>query len=262
MASPCSCPSVPASAFHQVQTQSHSEWDLRVRSHGGLWSGKRLHTSKGRSEPLGRLQRPAVGSACDLASHGAMEYDRPTPAESTEVFGAPSHPSCPDPAPPCKQGSPGYTSQHPQHSTAEVLLRPEPLGNLEDAPLSPHPLSFLTAARAKGKPAAPEPSQPEPEHLHTRPRVRKTRYHITVTLQGCGRAPEEEGKEPARPAPRPCGPEESRGWQEPPQELRPITGCPINPPGEPRLRVPQHQGSKSFQQELRVGREPGFPHFG
>ncbi|XP_060235330.1 beta/gamma crystallin domain-containing protein 2 isoform X1 [Meriones unguiculatus] len=245
----------------KVQTQSCSEWDLRVRSHGGLWSGKRLHISKGRNEPLGRLQRPAVGSACDLASCGAMDYGCPTPAGSAEALGAPSYPSCPEPAPPWKQGSPGYPCQHPQHSTPEVLLRSEPPGDLGDAPLSPHPLSFLPAARAKGKPAAPEPAQPEPEPLRTRPRVRTTRYHITVTLQECGRAPGEEGEEPARPAPRPCGPEESRGWQEPPQELRPIAGCPINPPGEPWLRVPQHQGSTA-QQELRVGREPGFPRSG
>ncbi|XP_051027591.1 beta/gamma crystallin domain-containing protein 2 [Acomys russatus] len=195
-----------------------------------------------------------------------MEHECPGPTGSAEVVGGPNHPSFPEPTPPpLKQGSPGCTCQHRQHSTPEVQLRPEPLGNLEDAPLLPHPESFLTAARAKGKPVIPGPAQPEPETLHTRPCVRRTRYHITVTLQGCGRAPaavEEEGKEPARPAPHPCGPEESRGWQEPLQELRPIAGCPINPPGELRLRVPQHRGSEEIRQELGVGWEPGFPHSG
>lgn len=255
MPPPCSCHYVPASAFHQVQTQSHSEWDLRVRSHGGFWSQKRLHISERRSEPLGRLQRPAVGSACDLASYGSMEC--PAPTGSAEVVDGPDRPSYPEPAPPpLKQGSPGYTCQYPQHSA------PEPPGNLEDAPLLPHPESFLTSTRAKGKPVTPGTAQPEPETLHTGPCVRRTRYHITVTLQGCGQAPAEEGKEPARPAPHPCGPEESRAWQEPPQELRPITGCPINPPEEPPLRIPQRQGSEEAQRELAVGWEPGFPHGG
>nr|XP_015850007.1 beta/gamma crystallin domain-containing protein 2 isoform X1 [Peromyscus maniculatus bairdii] len=233
----------------KVQTQSHSEWDLQVRSHGGFWSQKRQHISGRRSEPLGRLQRPAVGSACDLASCG-----------SAEAIGGPSHTSCPEPAPPClKQESPDNTSQHPQHSTSEVLLRPEPPNNLEDAPLLPRPVSLLTETGAKGKPATPGPAQPEPETLCTRPCVKRTRYHITVTLQGCGQTPGKEGKEPARPAPHPCGPEESRGWQEPPQELRPITGCPINPLEEPQQSVPQHQGSGA-QPELRVGWDAGSPH--
>ncbi|XP_028615787.1 beta/gamma crystallin domain-containing protein 2 isoform X3 [Grammomys surdaster] len=243
----------------KVQTQSHSEWDLRVRSHGGLWSQKRPHISGRQSEPLGRLQRPAVGSACDLASYGSMEQVGPAPTGSGEALGGPSHPPGPEPtSSSLKPGLPDISCQHLQHGAPEVMLKPELPGNLEDAPLLPHPESFLKAARAKGKPDTPEPAQPEPKPLHTRLCVRRTRYHITVTLQGCGRAPGEEGKEPARPAPHPCGPEESRGWQEPPQELRPITGYPINPPGEPPLRVPQHQGSKA-QQERRVGWEPGFP---
>ncbi|MEJ1282299.1 crystallin beta-gamma domain containing 2 [Cricetulus griseus] len=244
----------------KVQTQSHSEWDLQVRSHGGFCSQKRLHISGRQSKPLGRLQRPAVGSACDLASYGSMEHECPAPAGSAEAIGGPSHPSCLEPTPPSlKQGSPGYTCQHPQHRTSEVLLRSEPPGNLEDAPLLPHPVSFLTEARAKGKLDTPGPTQPDPETLSTRPCVKRTRYHITVTLQGCGQAPGEEGKEPARPAPHPCGPEESSGWQQPPRELRPITGCPINLPEEPQMSVPQHQGSEA-QQELRVGWEPGSPH--
>lgn len=199
-----------------------------------------------------------MGSACDLASYGSTKQEGPAPAGSAEAIGGPSHPSGPEPASPLKPGSPGIPCQHLKHSAPEVLLKPELPGNLEDAPLLPHPVSFLKAAGAKGKPDTPGPAQPEPEPLHPRLCVRRTRYHITVTLQGCGRASGEEGKEPARPAPHPCGPEESRGWQEPSQELRPITGYPINPPGERPLRVPQHQGSKA-QQERRVGWEPGFP---
>ncbi|XP_031234861.1 beta/gamma crystallin domain-containing protein 2 [Mastomys coucha] len=189
-----------------------------------------------------------------------MEHEYPAPTGSAEAIGGPRHFSGPEPASlSLEQGWPGTPCQHPQHSAPEVLLKPELPGNLEDALLLPHPESSLTAARAKGKPDTPGPAQPEPEPLHTRLCVRRTRYHITVTLQGRGQAPGEEGKEPARPAPHPCGPEESRGWQEPPQELRPITGYPINPPGEPPLRVSQHQRSKA-QQERRVGWEPGFPH--
>ncbi|GAB1289049.1 Crystallin beta-gamma domain-containing 2 [Apodemus speciosus] len=243
----------------KVQTQSRSEWDLRVRSHGGLWTQKQLHISGRRSEPLGRLQRPAVGSACDLASYGSIEHGCPAAAGSAEAIGGPSHPSGPEPASPSlKRRWPGSPCQHPRHSAPEVLLKPELPDNLEDARLLPRPESFLTATRAKGKPDTAGPAQPEPEPLHPRLCVRRTRYHITVTLQGCGRAPAEEGKEPAGPAPHPCGPEESRGWQEPPRELRPITGYPINLPGESPPRVPQHQGSKA-QQELRVGWEPGSP---
>lgn len=260
MPSPCPCHYVPASASHQVQSKSHSEWDLQVGSHGGFWSRKLLHISGRRSEPLGRLQRPAVGSACDLACCGPMEHECPAPAGSAEAIDGVSHSSCPEPAPSClKEESPGYNCQHPQHSTPEVLLRPEISSNLEEAPLLPHPVSFLTEARAKGKPDTPEPAQPEPEPLGTGPCVKRTRYHITVTLQGCGQAPGEEGKEPARPDLHPCGPKESRGWQEPPHELRPITGCPINLPEESRLSVPQHQESKAWQ-ELREGWEPGSPH--
>lgn len=200
-----------------------------------------------------------MGSACDLASYDSIEHECPAAAGSAEAFGGSSHPSGPEPASPSlKQGWPGSPCQHPRHSAPEVLLKPELPDNLEDARLLPHPESFLTATRAKGKPVTTGPAQPEPEPLHTRLCVRRTRYHITVTLQGCGREPEEEGKEPAGPAPHPCGPEESRGWQEPPRELRPITGYPINPPGESPLRVPQHRGSKA-QQELRVGWEPGSP---
>lgn len=201
-----------------------------------------------------------MGSACDLASYGSTEHECPARAGSAEAIGGPSQPSGPEPASPSlKQRWQGIPYQHSQHSAPEVLRTPELPGNLEDAPLLPHPESFLTAARAKGKPDTPRPAKPEPEPLHTRLCVRRTRYHITVTLQGCGRAPGEEGKEPARPAPHPCGPEESRGWQEPPQQLRPIIGYPINPPGEPPLRAPQRQGSKVWQ-ELLVGWEPGFPH--
>lgn len=203
-----------------------------------------------------------MGSACDLAGYGGIEHECPAPTDSAEAIGGPRHSSSLEPASPSlEQGWPGTPCQHPQHSAPEVLLKPELPGNLEDAPLLPHPESFLTAARAKGKPDTLGPAQPESEPLHTRLCVRRTRYHITVTLQGRGQAPGEEGKEPARPAPHPCGPEESRGWQEPPQELRPITGYPINPPGEPLLRVSQHQRSKA-QQERRVGWEPGFPHSG
>ncbi|MBV95973.1 Absent in melanoma 1-like protein, partial [Eschrichtius robustus] len=102
--------------------------------------------------------------------------------------------------------------------------------------------------------------KPIPEEA--RSRDRRTRYRITVTLQGRGQAPGEETEEPkpARLAPHPCGPEESRGWQEPPQGPRPITGCLVDLPQEPRLRAPPHQGSTAQRQELQAGQMPGSPH--
>uniref|UniRef100_A0A8C5VTG1 Crystallin beta-gamma domain containing 2 n=1 Tax=Microcebus murinus TaxID=30608 RepID=A0A8C5VTG1_MICMU len=115
------------------------------------------------------------------------------------------------------------------------------------------------AEGAKGEPGIPGPAPPEPaQTLHTqRPSTRRTRYCITVTLQGLGQAPGEEGEEPAQPAPHPCGPEESRGWREPLQGPRPITGCLTAQPWEPRLRAQRHQGSVAQRQELRAGRPPG-----
>ncbi|XP_077006850.1 beta/gamma crystallin domain-containing protein 2 isoform X2 [Tamandua tetradactyla] len=173
-------------------------------------------------------------------------------------------PSCPVPAPlHLEQGPPDCTCWYPPDTAPEVSLRPQPPGDLEDSPPMPRPASFPTAEGAKGKsatPALPEPAQP----LYARPSARRTchRYHITVTLQGCGKAPGEKGEEPkpAQPASHPCGPEESRGWREPPQGPRPITGCPTGPAREPQPRTPLHQGSAGQRQELRAGRASGTLH--
>uniref|UniRef100_A0A7N5P5Q0 Crystallin beta-gamma domain containing 2 n=1 Tax=Ailuropoda melanoleuca TaxID=9646 RepID=A0A7N5P5Q0_AILME len=119
------------------------------------------------------------------------------------------------------------------------------------------------AEGAKGEPVTPGPALPDPaQTLHECRCARRTRYHITITLQGHGQAPGEEGgePEPAQPALHPCGPEESRGWQEPPQGPRPITGCPTDLPQEPRLRAPPHQEVTAQQQELQAHWTPGAPH--
>ncbi|XP_048206536.1 beta/gamma crystallin domain-containing protein 2 isoform X2 [Perognathus longimembris pacificus] len=116
------------------------------------------------------------------------------------------------------------------------------------------------AEGAKGEPDTPGPAQSEVQTLHTGPSARRARYHLTITLQGCEHAPGKEGQEPARPAPHLCSPEESRGWQEPPQGPRPITECPTNPALEPRLRAPRFQGSEAQRQELQAGWRPKATH--
>ncbi|XP_027631944.1 beta/gamma crystallin domain-containing protein 2 [Tupaia chinensis] len=260
-----SCPDLaqgqdgPSSVGLKARAQSRSEWDLRVRSRGGFWIWKQRHDPGGPTQCLGRLQRPAVGSASDLASHASPWPESLVPTGPlAEPAGArqPSH-SGPDPGR-LEQGHPGLPCQQPAPPAPECPLRPEPLGDLEDTPWLPRPVSLPMAEGAKGKPDNPGPALPEPAQTpHTRPSARRTRYHITVTLQGPGdgQRPGEEGEEPAQPAPHPCGPEESRGWQEPLQGPRPITGCPADPPREPRLR----QGSKAQRQELQVSRTPGSP---
>ncbi|XP_004426185.2 PREDICTED: absent in melanoma 1-like protein [Ceratotherium simum simum] len=245
----------------KAQAQSRSDWDLRAGSRGS-WFWKRRHSSGGPTQPLGRLQRPAVGSASDLANYASVGPESLALAVASAEPAAARCPSCPVPAPGClEQGLPGCTCPQPLYIAPEVPLRPEPPGNLED--VLPRPASLPMAEGAKGESATPGPALPEPaQALHKRPSARKTRYHITVTLQGCGQAPGEEGEEPkpAQPAPHPCGPEESRGWQEPPQGPRPITGCLTNRPQELRLRAPRHQGSTDQRQELQAGQTPGSPH--
>ncbi|XP_076719291.2 beta/gamma crystallin domain-containing protein 2 [Callospermophilus lateralis] len=244
----------------KVQAQSHSEWDLRVHSHGGFWIRKRGRISGRTAQHLGRLQRPAVGSASDLARCAPLGSESLALAAASEGPTGARPPSHPGPAPPHQgQGSLGCTCSKAPCTASEVPRRLEPPGDLQDTPLAPRPASLATAEGAKGEPDTPRPAQSEPAQApHTRPSARRTRYHITVTLQGGRQAPREEGEEPAQPAPRPCGPEESRGWKEPPQGPRPITGCRAGPPQEPRLRAPPLQGSTA--QELQPGRKPGSPH--
>ncbi|XP_037683998.1 beta/gamma crystallin domain-containing protein 2 [Choloepus didactylus] len=253
---------VSASALPQAQVQSCSEWDLQAGS-CGPWLPKQHHSPRRPAQPLGRLQRPAVGSACDMASSASMEPESLTlVAASAEPAGARSL-TCPVPTPQSlEQGPPGWACPHLPYAAPEVSLRPGPPGNLEDRPLGPRPQSFPRAEGAKGEPATPalpEPVQPLP----TQPSAGRTRYRygIAVTLQGRGQAPVEKGEEPkpAQPAPHPCGPEESRGWQEPLQGPRPITGCATDPPQEPRPRNQPHQGSAAQRQELRAGRASGSP---
>ncbi|XP_072606776.1 beta/gamma crystallin domain-containing protein 2 isoform X1 [Vulpes vulpes] len=241
----------------QAQSRSCSEWDLQAGSRGS-WLWKRRHTSGESTQPLGRLQRPAVGSASDLANYASV--GRESLALAAEPAGA-RCPSCPVPAPECsEQGTPGRTGLQPPYTAPEVPLRPEPPGNLEN--LLPRPMSFPEAEGAKGEPVTPEPALSDPAQILCEcPSARKTRYHITITLQGHGQAPGEEAEEPkpARPALHPCGPEESRGWQEPPQGPRPITGCLTDLPREPRRRAPLHQEITAQWQELQGHWTPGSP---
>ncbi|XP_043301541.1 beta/gamma crystallin domain-containing protein 2 isoform X2 [Cervus canadensis] len=246
----------------KAQAQSRSELDLRAGSLGS-WLWKRRHSAGGPAEPLGRLQRPAVGSASDLANYASMGQDSLAPAVTSGEPAGARGPSGPPPAPGhLEQGSPGHTCWQPPHSARGFPLWPKAPSNLED--VLPHPASCPRAEGAKGEPTSPGPALPEPaQTLHERPSARRTRYYrITVSLQGREQAPGEETEEPkpAQPAPHPCGPEESRGWQEPPQGPRPITGCLADPPQEPQLRAPPHQGSTAQRQELLAGRTPGSPH--
>ncbi|XP_036770752.2 beta/gamma crystallin domain-containing protein 2 isoform X1 [Manis pentadactyla] len=239
----------------KAQAQSYSEWDLQAGSRGS-WLWKRQHSSGGPSQLLGRLQRPTVGSASDLANYASSGL------ESLALAAEPSGvrcPSCPVLAPGCLQeGTPGCACPRSPYRTPEVPLGPEPQANLKD--VLPHPATFPKVEGAKGESATPGPVLPESaQSLHERPSARRTRYHITIILRGCGEAPGEEAEEPkpAGPALYPCGPEESWGWQEPPHGPHPITGCLTSPPKEPQLRAPLHQESTAHWQELQARCTPG-----
>lgn len=212
----------------------------------------------GLAQPLGRLQRPAVGSASDMANYASAGLA--SPVLEAEPAGA-RHPSCPVPVPGrLEQGIPDSAFLQPPYTAPEVPLNPEPHCNLED--MLPRPASFPMAEGTKGEPATPEPALPEPARiLPERSSASRTRYHITVILQGCGQAPGEEGEEPkpAQPALHPFCPKESRDWRNPPQGPRPITGCMTEPPQKPWLRAPLHQESTDQRQELQAPWTPGSP---
>ncbi|XP_032156844.1 beta/gamma crystallin domain-containing protein 2 isoform X6 [Sapajus apella] len=247
----------PGSPMSQAQAQSCSEWDIHVGGHGDFCIWKRQRISGVPAQSLGRLQRPAVGSSFDLARHASMGPENLALDVASEEPAGARHPSSPGPAPGHgDQGPSGCTCQ--QSPPTAVPLRPELPSNLEDAPLLPHPASFPRAEGTKGKPDTPGTALPEPaQTLHTCPSSRRTRYYITVTLLGYRQVPGEEGKEPAQPAPHPCGPEESEGWWEPPHGPRPITGCWTAQSQEPQLRAQSHQGSMAQRQELQAGWTPG-----
>ncbi|XP_058160040.1 beta/gamma crystallin domain-containing protein 2 [Dasypus novemcinctus] len=261
-----SCPDLaqgsPSNVSLQAQVQSCSEWDLQAGSRGS-WLWKRRHSSGDPTQPLGRLQRPAVGSASDLASAASMGPESLALAVASDEPAVARSPSCPLSAPRClDQGPPGCARPHFPNAAPEHSLRPEP--RLEDLLLTPRPAPFPTAEGAKGEPDTLGPALPAPaQSLHACPSVRRTRYryHITVTLQGCGQAPGEKGEEPepAQQAPHPCGPEEPRGWREHSQGPRPVTGCPTEPPQEPQPRARLHQGSTVQRQELWAARPSGPP---
>uniref|UniRef100_A0A2K6UJI8 Crystallin beta-gamma domain containing 2 n=3 Tax=Saimiri boliviensis boliviensis TaxID=39432 RepID=A0A2K6UJI8_SAIBB len=246
----------------KAQAQSCSEWDIHVGGPGDFWIWKRQRISGRPAQSLGRLQRPAVGSSFDLASHASVGPENLALAVASEEPAGARHPPSPGPAPGHgDQGPSGCTCQQSPPTAPEVPLRPELPSNLEDAPLLPHPASFPRAEGTKGKPDTPGTALPEPaQTLHTCPSSRRTRYYITVTLLGYRQVPGEEGEEPAQPAPHPCGPEESEGWWEPPHGPRPITGCWPAQPQEPQLRAQSHQGSMAQRQELQAGWTPGSPH--
>lgn len=253
----CHCvlpPLVICLYFPQAQARSCSEWDLQTGSRNGFRLWKQRHISWGETEPVGRLSRPAVGSASDLASWASLQPERAEPTEAR-------HPSHPGPTlESLEQGTPGCRGQHPLHAAAEVPLT-KLASDQQGAPLLPRPMSFPGAVGAKGdpSPAGPAPAGPAQAPC-TRTSARRTRYRITITLQGCEQAPGEAGEEPAQPALHPCGPEESRGWQEPPQGPRPITGCPTDPPWRPGVRAGPHQGNKAQRHELPVVPTPESPH--
>ncbi|XP_066126118.1 beta/gamma crystallin domain-containing protein 2 [Saccopteryx bilineata] len=240
----------------KTQAQSRSEWDLQEGSRTWLW--KRRHSSGRPAQPLGRLQRPAVGSASDMAIYASTGLESLVLAADHAGAGCPS---CPVPAPGrLEQETPDCAYLQPPYMAPEVPWNPEPPGNVEDT--LPRPLAFPKAEGAKGEPVTLGPALPEPvQILPERPSARRTRYHITVILQGRGQTPGEEGGEPkpAQPARHPFCPEEFRGWQNPPQGPRPITGCPTDLPQEPQQRAPQHQESTAQQQELWTRRTPGSP---
>lgn len=200
-----------------------------------------------------------MGSASDLANYTSMELE--SPALATEPAGA-RHSSCPVPAPGClEHGTPDCACLQPPCPAPKVPLNPETPSNLEN--ILPRLASFLMAEGTKVQPATPGPALPEPAQiLPERPSSRRTRYDITVILQGCGQVPGEEGGEPkpAQPALHPFCPEESRGWRSPPPGPRPITGCLTDPPQEPGLRAPQPQESPAQRQELQARWTPEFPH--
>ncbi|KAB0400491.1 hypothetical protein E2I00_017392 [Balaenoptera physalus] len=214
------CHPVSASAFPQAQAQSLSELDLWAGSHGS-WLWKQRHSSGRSAEPLGRLQRPAVGSASDLANYASVGPESLALAVTSAEPAGTRCPSCPPPAPGClEQGSPGCTCLQPPYTAPEIPLRPEPPSNLED--VRPRPASSPRAEGAKGEPTSAGPALPEPaQTLRECPSARRTRYHITVTLQG---------------------------------------RCLVDLPQEPRLRAPPHQGSTAQRQELQAGQMPGSPH--
>ena len=247
----------PASSFPQIQAKSHSEWDLQDGSRGS-WLWKRRHSSGAPAQPLGRLQRPAVGSASDMAHYASVGLE--SPALAADPAGA-RCPSCSVPAPGhLEKETPDCTCLQPPYMGPEVPLNPEPPGNVKD--MLPRPASFPKAEGTKGKPATPEPALPEAAQTRPEcPSARRTRYHITVILQGRGQTPGEEGEEPkpAQQALHPFCPEEFRGWQNPLQGPRPITGCPTDPPQESQLRASRHQESSAQQQELQAPWTPGSP---
>ncbi|XP_036991849.2 beta/gamma crystallin domain-containing protein 2-like isoform X1 [Artibeus jamaicensis] len=243
---------------NQTQAKSRSEWDLQDGSQGS-WLWKRRHSSGGPAQPLGRLQRPAVGSASDMANYASMDLESPALAADPD---GPRCPSCPVQAPGhLEQGTPDCLCLQPPYMAPDIPLNPEPPGNVKN--MMPRPASFLKAEGTKGKPATPEPALPEAAQiLPERPSARRTRYHITVILQGRGQTPGEEGEEPkpAQQALHPFCPEEFRGWQNPLQGPRPITGCPTDPPQESGLKASRHQKSSAQQQELQAPWTPGSPH--
>ncbi|XP_006862445.1 PREDICTED: zinc finger protein 683 [Chrysochloris asiatica] len=263
-----SCPTLAQGSTSNLslkaQTQSCSEWDLPSGTHGS-WLWKRRTSSGGLEQPLGRLQRPAVGSASDLASYASMGPESPALTVASAEPTCARSSSCLVPAlEHLEQRLSNCACPQSPCPAAVVPVRPEAPSNMEEVFLLPRPASFprTRTEGTKGEPTTPEPALPEPtQTLHVCSFTRRTRYHITVTLQ-CRQASGQEGEEPepAQPDPHPCGPEESRGWQEPPQGPRPILGCPTAPPQESRLRGRPHQGNTAQRQELQTSWTSGSPH--
>ncbi|XP_049631504.1 tissue-resident T-cell transcription regulator protein ZNF683 [Suncus etruscus] len=186
-----SCPDLAgqgssSSVSLKAQLQSCSEWDLLAGS-GGSWPWKQRHNSRGLASPLGRLRRPAVGSASDLASYASLRLESPAVASAeltcaqnpTELVTTPEH---------SEQRFPGCTCpQHPQSTASKGPLGPPS----NRGGMLPRPAGFPMTEGAKGDSAIPWSALPAAaQPLHRRPSVRRTRYYITVTLQGRGEEPQ------------------------------------------------------------------------
>ncbi|XP_036599638.1 beta/gamma crystallin domain-containing protein 2 [Trichosurus vulpecula] len=307
----------PSSA--KTGVRSSSEWDL-LNWGPGRWPRRRsLGTS---THSLGRLQRPAVGSVSDLATHA------PTQPKGSGLVGTPGSLSPVQ----SQEGETSVSGLLRQSLTHHEVVG-QGRGPFDVPPLStrgavgeglleevdPSPSEEIVGPCAQGDTIdttnAPQPQDPvrsEPALTHLVPRqqtksdsyhdhsiespafggpepppdcplpARTTCYLVTITLQEKrGVNPGEGGGEPelvpsvpwelkpAQPAPCSGRSEEFQGCrvrvQAPPQEPRPITGCPDSWPWEPQLKQDQYPrragkaaGSQAAETPGSLDRRPGL----
>lgn len=251
-----SCPDLAgqgssSSVSLKAQLQSCSEWDLLIGS-DGAWPWKQRHNSRGLAPLLGRLRRPAVGSASDLASYASLRLESPAVASAeltctqnpTGLVTTPEH---------SEQGPPGCTCpQHPQSAASKGPLGPPSNrgGTL------PRPAGFPMTEGAKGESAIPWSALPAAaQPLHRRPSVRRTRYYIAVTLQGRG----EEVSGPNRPnqLPTPAALRNPGAGKSLPRGPAPSRGTPRTRPRSPGREPQRTRGARSGDGNVRPA-----PHLG